>query len=384
VSSRKPCSQLTLIRAISHIGTPQSGPAETAIAPQGLLGAICYGAQSLLDSQRSALPVRDCAVQYVATPPLGAEASGGQSCLWQLIYTDRSVQSGHARRIHFCTDGVFLFGVLELPRVRGRSGDLMRSAQGAYEEIFSFLSTLDSQRPFKLWRVWNYIPDIHGEDNDLERYRQFNIGRLRAFTEHWAARSSICHSLCEPTREIPASCGVGMIGPSPAVGLTVAFLASHLSFIQIENPRQISAYHYPIDYGPSSPTFSRAVLGPADCLSGGSRPYFIISGTASIIGHRTMHGGDVAEQGRESLRNIEALVQEANKSFSALGQKVVTMSELQYLVYLRQPRDLPTVEAVLSEVLGTTVNVRVVHADICRNDLLIEIEASMLSTEVSA
>ncbi len=384
MSSHKPCSQLTLVQAISHIGTAQSEPAEAAIAPQGLLGAICYGAQSLLDSQRSAPPVRDCAVQYVATPPLGAAASGGQSCLWQLIYTDQSVRSGHARRIHFCMDGVFVFGVLELPRVCGRSGDLMRSAQGAYEEIFSFLSTLDSERPFKLWRVWNYIPDIHGEENELERYRQFNIGRLRAFTEHWAARSSMGHSLRELTREIPASCGVGMIGPSPAVGLTVAFLASHLSFVQIENPRQISAYHYPTDYGPSSPTFSRAVLGPTDCLSDRPCPYFLISGTGSIVGHRTVHGGDVAEQGRESLRNIEALVQQANKRFSASERKVVTMSELQYLVYLRQPRDLLTVEAVLSDVLEPEANVRVVQADICRNDLLIEIEASLLSTEVSA
>jgi len=89
----------------------------------------------------------------------------------------------------------------------------------------------------------------------------------------------------------------------------------------------------------------------------------------------------VAEQGRESLRNIEALVQQANKRFSASERKVVTMSELQYLVYLRQPRDLLTVEAVLSDVLEPEANVRVVQADICRNDLLIEIEASLLSTE---
>jgi enamine deaminase RidA (YjgF/YER057c/UK114 family) len=260
----------------------------------------------------------------------------------------------------------------------------MPSAQGAYEEIFSFLGALDSERPYKLWRVWNYIPDIHGEENELERYRQFNKGRLRAFTAHWAARSSIEPSPWQVSREIPASCGVGMIGPSPAVGLSVAFLASHLSFVQIENPRQISAYHYPADYGPSSPTFSRAVLGPADRLPGRQRPDLLVSGTSSIVGHRTVHGGDVAQQGRESLRNIEALVQEANKLLSGREQKAVAMSELQYLVYLRHPGDLPTVQAVLSDVLGQQAKVRVVQADICRSDLLIEIEASLLSTGVSA
>jgi len=384
VSSHKPCSQLTLNQAISGIGTAQSEPAGGAIAARGLLGAICYGAQSALDSQRSASPLRDLPVQYVATPLLGAAASAEGSCLWQLIYTDQSVQSGHARRIRFGTDGAFVFGVLELPRACGRPGELMPSAQGAYEEIFSFLGALDSGRPYKLWRVWNYIPDIHGEENDLERYRQFNTGRLHAFTAHWAARTSVERSPRQSSREIPASCGVGMIGASPSVGLTVAFLASHLSFVQIENPRQISAYHYPTDYGPSSPTFSRAVLGPADGLPGRQRPYLLVSGTSSIVGHRTVHGGDVAEQGRESLRNIEALVQQANKRFSGREQKAVTMSDLQYLVYLRHPRDLPTVQTVLSDVLGPQARVRVVQADICRSDLLIEVEASLLSTQVPA
>jgi len=99
-------------------------------------------------------------------------------------------------------------GVLELPRVCGRSGDLMRSAQGAYEEIFSFLSTLDSERPFKLWRVWNYIPDIHGEEKRTRADTGSSISGACVHSPNTGpARSSMGHSLRELTREIPASCG---------------------------------------------------------------------------------------------------------------------------------------------------------------------------------
>lgn len=376
--SPKLCSKLTLIQALTRCGERPIEPARAAVAPQALLGAICFAEQSVLDSQRSAPYARDLAIQYVATPPLGAAAGAGASCLWQMIYTDRTVRRGRAGRIDYCTDGAYVFGVMEVPRVRGRSGDLKGNAQGAYQEIFAFLEALDAERPFNIWRAWNYVSDIHADENDLERYRQFNTGRLNAFMEHWAARSSMENASYAPTREIPASCGVGMVAPSSALDLTVAFLASHLPFTQLENPRQVSAFHYPAEYGPSSPTFSRAILGPAEPPSGPPHCYFLISGTGSIIGHRTVHGGDVAEQTRESLRNIEALLQEANRRQLAPGQRRLALSELQYLVYLRHPGDLPAVQAVLSEVLGPAAKVRVVHAEICRTDLLLEMEASLL------
>jgi chorismate lyase / 3-hydroxybenzoate synthase len=390
VPSTKASSRLTLVQALTRRGESPVGSAGGVVAPRDLLGAICYGEEALLDSQRSVPAHRELAIQYVATPLLGTAGRDGQSCLWQLICTDKPVRRGQAGRIRFCSDGDFVFGVLELPRVRGGCGvpvDLRRGAQGVYEEIFSFLDASDPDRPFKLWRAWNYVSDIHAEENELERYRQFNIGRLRAFTEHWSTRAGKAPSSDDSTREIPASCGVGMIGPSlgaaPGIDLSVAFLASRATFNQVENPRQISAFHYPVEYGPSSPTFSRAILGMADSASGRPRPYLFISGTGSIIGHRTVHDGDVAKQARETLRNIEALLQEANSRHSAGGQMRLTMPELQYLVYLRQPRDLPTVESVLAEVLGAQARVRVVHAEICRSDLLIEIEASLLCAPTS-
>ena len=48
----------------------------------------------------------------------------------------------------------------------------------------------------------------------------------------------------------------------------------------VENPRQVSAYRYPREYGPQSPTFARALLPPSP------RVPLLLSGTASIDGKR--------------------------------------------------------------------------------------------------
>ena len=109
------------------------------------------------------------------------------------------------------------------------------------------------------------IRDRHG----LERYRQFNIGRQDAFLDsHRGA-----------TGNVPAASAIGLAGGP----LSVAFLAGATPALAVENPRQVSAYLYPADYGPRSPTFSRAVRAT---LSG--QEALFVSGTASIVGHRTV------------------------------------------------------------------------------------------------
>ncbi len=94
----------------------------------------------------------------------------------------------------------------------------------------------------------------------------------------------------------------------PAARISIYFLAARQPPKMIENPRQTSAYHYPPKFGKHSPIFSRA------CVWGepGSARLFV-SGTASIVGHETIHRGDVVAQTRETMVNIGALLEEANR-----------------------------------------------------------------------
>ena len=128
-----------------------------------------------------------------------------------------------------------------------------------------------------------------------ERYRHFNSARQMAFSKSGRATMGT----------VPAACALGSPAGSP---ISIYFLAARRPPKMIENPRQTSAYHYPPKFGRHSPIFSRACVWGE---SGGDKLF--ISGTASIVGHETIHRGDVVAQTRETMVNIGALLEEANR-----------------------------------------------------------------------
>jgi enamine deaminase RidA (YjgF/YER057c/UK114 family) len=150
--------------------------------------------------------------------------------------------------------------------------------------------------------------------------------------------------------------------------VVVYFLAGRSAPVFVENPRQVSAYHYPRQYGTHSPLFSRAAL-----LRQPQSLTLFVSGTASIVGHRSLHIGDTTRQTRETLTNIEALLSEANRV--ARGARF-ELDSLAYKVYVRRPEDLPLIQSELAATLGSQAQVIYLQADICRQDLLVEIEAT--------
>lgn len=253
--------------------------------------------------------------------------------------------------VRYATDGVWLHGCAEIDdSVLG----LQASARQAYAEIFEVLSTSGCPH---LIRLWNYFPGMNSETEGLERYRQFNIGRQEAFVE--ARRSA---------REgAPAACALGTRqGP-----LRVYFLAGRSAPVAIENPRQVSAYRYPEAYGPRAPTFSRAALVDA----GGGHLALFISGTASIVGHVSVHVGDVRRQTEESLANIKAVRAVA----ATAGGRPFAAGDLTYTIYLRHPEDLDAARQIFEQTVGPdSAGAReaiYLQADVCRADLLVEIEA---------
>jgi len=150
--------------------------------------------------------------------------------------------------------------------------------------------------------------------------------------------------------------------------VVVYFLAGRTAPTFLENPRQVSAYHYPRQYGSHSPVFSRATL-----LRHSGGLALFISGTASIVGHRSLHVGDTAAQTRETLANIEALLAEASRVARSARFE---LGALACKVYVRRPADLPVIKAELAAALGAGARVIYLQADICRQDLLVEIEAT--------
>ena len=136
----------------------------------------------------------------------------------------------------------------------------------------------------------------------------------------------------------------------------------------IENPRQTSAYHYPPKFGRHSPIFSRACV-----LNESAGTSLFVSGTASIVGHETIHQGDVGAQTRETMANISALLEEANR---VAGPARYSLEGLKFKVYVRQPSDFHAIEGALAGSLRPSAAVVYLQADVCREDLLVEIEAT--------
>ncbi|MBC8056027.1 MAG: hypothetical protein H7Y61_05570 [Rhizobiales bacterium] len=253
--------------------------------------------------------------------------------------------------IRYMTDGDWLHGLAEMD---DSALGLQAAAHRAYEDLFEVLAA--SACP-NLLRLWNYFADINRPADGSERYRQFNAGRQQAFID--ARRSAF--------EGAPAACALGTLGGP----LRVYFLAGRRPSIAIENPRQVSAYRYPDTYGPRSPTFSRAALADA----GDGRKVLFISGTASIVGHATVHVGDVRRQTEESLLNIATL----RRAAAERAGVVFAADALTYTVYVRDAADLASVRHVFEREVGAgspaARDAVYVQADICRADLLVEIEA---------
>lgn len=267
--------------------------------------------------------------------------------------SDSPCHAGHGEGMVWRRSGDVLYGVLEVDETVFAASTvppLQAATESAYRQIFALLA---AEKLPQLWRAWNYLPAINAETHGLERYRQFNSGRQDAFLA--------CHASI--TGSVPAACALGFSGGP----LSIAFMAGKTPALPIENPRQVSAYHYPPDYGPRSPTFSRAAL-----VYPPGQEILFISGTASILGHRTVHPGNVAAQTRESLNNVLAVLTEANRR--ARGG-IFQARELIYRVYVRHAEDQPMVAQVLALMLGA-VNLCYIEADVCRSDLLVEIEAT--------
>ncbi|MEK6664784.1 MAG: Rid family hydrolase [Pseudomonadota bacterium] len=311
-----------------------------------VLGALCFSVDAIeVDVEVPCLRV-----------PMQRLDAGNSIC--EVWHGSGQLTQGRHGAIHYHHDDDVLFGVIVLPEPIAGAGKtpLQQATESAYQQVFTLLDKL--RYPY-LFRVWNYLADINTLSFGLERYQQFNLGRQDAFLAHGR----------EVVGNVPAACALGFGLSGSAQGpLTIAFLAGRVAPLNIENPRQISAYQYPQQYGPRSPTFSRASL-----VRLGQDEVLFVSGTASIVGHATLHPTDVVAQTRETMANIEAVLAEANRLAS---QPSFNLASLFYKVYVRHPADLAPIRAELERIVGASPNAIYLQADVCRQDLLLEIEAT--------
>jgi chorismate lyase/3-hydroxybenzoate synthase len=224
------------------------------------------------------------------------------------------------------------------------------TAEAAYRMLLEF----QRQQPQRhLVRVWNHLHAINEGNGDLERYRQFCIGRARGLGDLTDDR-------------LPAGTAVGR--RDRAGLLQICWLAALHPGRPVGNPRQVQAYQYPRQYGPTPPSFSRAILLPNGALIG--------SGTASIVGHASLHPGDLKAQIAETLANLRELCRAGDQMAAHRQGGNRDDAEVAVKVYLRHGASAPTAAATILAGLSGAKRLLLLEADICRQELLVEIECT--------
>ena len=224
----------------------------------------------------------------------------------------------------------------------------------AHQAIRSALAVSPHHHPV---RFWNFLPAIHEPmDAVRDRYMVFNAGRFTAFSDWFEGPDHL------PER-LPAASGVGHDGDE----LIIHCLAFAHPGEAVENPRQIPAFRYSARYGPRPPCFARATVA-ADPRGEGL--LLLVAGTASICGEQTLHPRDLHGQLQETFTNLRALLATAERSTEATGLNAFT----DLRIYYPHDRDMAMIEKIIRATFAPEVRWEMCRADLCRADLLVEIE----------
>lgn len=254
---------------------------------------------------------------------------------------------------HFCLASLRIREARRLGRVA-----LHEATARAYRCLEAELRLRGARHPV---RLWNHIPGIHDPMGDgQDRYMAFNAGRYEALSEWFGGQESF------DTRVASAS-GIGHDGQD----LVIHCLASDHSGQAVDNPRQVAPWRYSRKYGPLPPCFARAtVIHPP-----GGSPLVLVGGTASIVGEESVHLGDLERQTEETLTNLAVLVRAAAGDSAArdLDRATALARYRELRVYYPDPERLEELQDLLAEAFpdGT---IEWVRADLCRAELLVEIE----------
>ncbi len=258
----------------------------------------------------------------------------------------QSVGTGGAFALH--QTGDWLLGCAFLPV--GRSG-MEAVARALYQDL------LEAVRGRHLCRLWNYVPHINAHVDGQENYRAFCRGRALAFEAEYGVG------------QFARLCAASAVG-TPEACLSVVFAAAADAPRHYENPAQTAAYRYPAEHGPYAPSFARATV------SADGRMAFV-SGTSAITGHASIGRGDTAAQVACTLDNL-TLISRAAGLGPDLGAGIGHARH--FKLYLRHAADFPVVAARLQDALLRPGDQIIwLQADICRAELNVEIEATLVA-----
>lgn len=245
------------------------------------------------------------------------------------------------------------------------ASDFSDSVRLQSEEVFDKLDTILSAYGFEvddIVRQWNYIGSIVAHREGKQNYQEFNDARTRYYARgRWS-------------NGYPAATGIGASGDCIIVGGIAFKKRNEKGIYPIDNPLQVAAYVYSksvlIDDDKnamkSTPKFERAKLIETErgaCC--------FVSGTAAIRGEESIDATSVTQQTIKTIENIQYLVSKEN--LVRFGAKPYDLNYAILQVFVKNAEDYDAVRAVVEKCYPQVPTIYTV-ADVCRRELLVEIE----------
>ena len=237
--------------------------------------------------------------------------------------------------------------------------DITASTFEQANSIFSTIGAILSEndfRPNNIYRQWNYIQGITMLNDGSQHYQEFNDAR------------SLFYSECEWSNGYPAATGIG----TQRGGVMIEFNAikgEECVNKPIDNPLQIAAHSYSQKVldgkvieqlsERSTPKFERArILGTT----------LYVSGTAAIKGENSIQSNDTVEQTARTMSIMDNLIAQDNIPADNNGAIYDILR-----VYVKKECAIPSVKEYMEQHYPAVPKHYLV-ADICRPELLVEIE----------
>jgi enamine deaminase RidA (YjgF/YER057c/UK114 family) len=302
---------------------------------------------------------------YVAQPPIEK---------LRLAMEVFELKNGDDTQILFKQNGDLPYIVVQTAEMKAlffggaMSGTSDESIQKQSDIIFSKLEEifeLEKMPVSSIVRQWNYIENITRIEDNCQNYQEFNDARSRFYQKtKWHGG-------------FPAATGIGISFGGVIVDLDAIYTnGSPVKIVPLNNTLQVPAHNYSpsVLIGawqeagvPTSPKFERAKLVLFD-----SEGIIYISGTAAIRGEMSLTDKGIVEQTRITLENIEHLISEETLANSGAGHFAnVEISSLR--IYLKEESFFEPCKKIVDENYRGVPAVYL-KADICREELLVEIE----------
>lgn len=222
-------------------------------------------------------------------------------------------------------------------------------------------------------RQWNYIENIviveSKEGTERQNYQIFNDIR------------SIYYETADFKLGYPSATGIGMKNGGIIIDFIAMENSKSVSIIPLKNPKQVDAHKYSQNQlvgdalkevsQKTTPKFER---GKAVSIDNYHMIY--ISGTAAILGEDTIPEDNVERQTVITIENIQELISIENLRNHGVKGDLHPKSISYLRVYVKNKEKIPAVKMICEQYFPHVPSLYLV-ADVCRDNLLVELEGTI-------